>query len=162
MISGETMSIFEPIPRESHSDEDAPEFDEALSEEVAPDGQAFDPRSIIIAGLVVAGIVVTGLVVSNLARQEAQPRPLVAARVDPGAAEVEQAEINRPVPTVTPSASASAGPVEEADPADDLGVDSDTDGLSQWQQPQDASDDDVFGGSKWDDKPGRGHGRGNR
>ncbi len=157
MISGETMSIFEPIPRESRSNHDAPEFDDTLPDAGAtPPGGSFDPRSITIAGLVVTGIVVTGLVVSNSARPESQPRPLVASRVDPGAAAVEQVEARPTAPTAGPSAAASAEPVDEA-----ASTDSD-DEWSGWQQPEDSSDDSSSGGSKWDDKPGRGHGRGNR
>jgi hypothetical protein len=139
------MSIFEPIPRESRLDEGTYELDAApLDGDAAYAGGSLDLRSIRFAGLVVAGVVVTGLVVSNAARSEPQqPRPSVAARVDPGAAAVEQDEAKLSVPTADPSAS----PDESEDEASD---DSPT-----WQEP-----DDARSGDSKRDKPGKGHGRG--
>ena len=57
-----------------------------------PAGGSLDPRSIKIAGASVAAIVIAGLVASNMAEPEARPERLVPARVEPGAAAVEQAE----------------------------------------------------------------------
>jgi hypothetical protein len=145
---GETMSIFEPIPRESRLDEDTHELDAAPpDDEAAYSGASLDPRSIAIAGLVVAGIVVIGLVASNAARPDPQQeRPSVAARVDPGAAAVEQAEAEQSEPTADPSAS--------SDESDEASEDSPT-----WRETEDSGDDSWSGDSKRD-KPGKGHGRG--
>jgi len=142
------MSIFEPIPREW--DEATRQIDVPPSDDnPAIHGTSLDPRSIKIAGGVLMAIVIAGLVASNLAEPEARPRPLVASRVDPGAAAVEQAEAKKSVPTSGPSASPSAEPVNEAD--GDAELDSGTDEASSWR----TSDD-----SKWDNKPGKGRGRG--
>jgi hypothetical protein len=153
-ISGETMSIFEPIPRESRWDEDTQELADVPSREDSdPQHASFDPRSITIAGLAVVAIVITGLVVSNMADPQSRPQPLVPSRVDPGAAAVEQAEAKRPVPTARPSAS--------VEPADGTQEESTTDDAPTWQAPDVSSDDYASsGGSKWDSKPGKGHGRG--
>jgi hypothetical protein len=75
---------------------------------------------------------------------------------------VEQADVQQPAPTVDPSASASAEPLDEAAGSDDLPVESDGGALPAWPQPDNASDDDGSSGFKWDGKPGRGHGRWNR
>jgi hypothetical protein len=144
------MSIFEPIPRESRFDDVTQELDEDLTDDVAaPAGAArsLDPRSIVVAGGVVAAIVVAGLVVSNLADPVSRSRPLVAERVDPGAAAVEQVEAKKPVPTADASVSPS---VEDA--RDDQ---SDSDDAPAWKSPDDS------GGNR-DDKPGKGNGRGHR
>jgi hypothetical protein len=140
------MSIFEPIPRESRWDEDTHELDEAQWDDDAPTA-GFDPRSITIAGLVVIAIVITGLVASNAADPASRPEPLVPARVNPGAAAVEQVEAKQsaPDPSATPS-------VEAEDVGDD--------DAPEWQ-PNDSSDGFASSGdSKWDSKPGKGHGRG--
>jgi len=144
------MSIFEPIPRGSRWDDDTRELDAIPSDdEPGHTRGSLDPRSIRIAGLAVAGIVVTGLLVSNAARPDPQQtRPAIAARVDPGAAEVEQSEARRSVPAEDDSASPSAE--DESD-----------DDSSTWQEPEDSSDDSSWSdGSKRDDKPGKGHGHG--
>jgi hypothetical protein len=143
------MSIFEPIPRESRSDDGTRELDAIPpGDEPVPAGGSLDPRSIRIAGLVVAVIVAIGLVVSNAARSDPQqPRPSVAARVDPGAAAVEQDEAKPSVPT------ASASPSDASDEVDD--------DSSTWQEPEGSRDDYSWSGdSKRDDRPGKGHGRG--
>ncbi|HJR89627.1 MAG TPA: hypothetical protein VJ782_05650 [Aeromicrobium sp.] len=144
------MSIFEPIPRESRFDDVTQELDEELTDDVAaPDRGSLDPRSIVIAGGVVAAIVVAGLVVSNLAEPVSRSRPLVAERVNPGAAAVEQVEAKRPAPTEDASASPSVEPVDEDDaPAGDA--------------PNDSGDDHSSGSDKRDSKPGKGNGRGRR
>jgi len=143
------MSIFEPIPRESRWDEGSQEPDEApVGDDTAPPGGSLDPRSIRIAGLVVVAIVVAGLVASNTAEPEDRPQRLVPARVDPGAAAVEQAEAKRPVPTADASAS--------VDPADEADGDAPT-----WDEPEDSGDDSRWSGdTKSDNKPGKGRGRG--
>jgi hypothetical protein len=142
MISGETMSIFEPIPRESHWDDDEEEDEE---DDFPPTGP-FDPRSIRIAGIAVSGLVLLGLIVSNAADRESQPRPLLpSVQVDPGAAAVEQADATRAArrPTAAPTT-----PVEPADAED----------APRWQGRGDDSDDKTSGRAKWDDKPGNGNG----
>ena len=145
------MSIFEPIPRESHVDDGTHEFDDAAwDDDSGRTSGSFDPRSIRIAGLVVSGIVVTGLVVSNMAEPEPRPRPAVASRVDPGAAAVEQTEVKQSVPTAGPSASPSVEPVDE-------NGDADADDAPTWRGPEESRD------FSWDgkpDKPGKGRGRG--
>jgi len=132
------MSIFEPIPRESRGDEDTQELDEAPSEDGAAPTAGFDPRSITIAGLVVIAIVIAGLVASNAADPGSRPQPLIPARVNPGAAAVEQVEAKQSAPD--PSASPSDESKDESD-----------DDAPGWQAPND---------SKWDSKPGKGHGKG--
>ena len=147
------MSIFEPIPRESRWDADAQGLDDASSDDhsVPSSGGSLDPRSIKIAGASVAAIVIAGLVASNMAEPEARPERLVPSRVEPGAAAVEQAEAKRSVPAVRPSASPSAVPVDEAD------GDADSDDAPAWQDPDDSR---WSGDGKWEDKPGKGNGRG--
>ncbi|HUS21230.1 MAG TPA: hypothetical protein VMZ66_04370 [Aeromicrobium sp.] len=143
------MSIFEPIPRESHWDEDTQELDEAQWDDDAPTA-GFDPRSITIAGLVVIAIVIAGLVASNAADPASRPQPLVPARVNPGAAAVEHVEAKQSAPSADPSASPS---VESKDGGGD--------DAPRWQAPNDSSDDFASSGdSKWDSKPGKGHGNG--
>ena len=140
------MSIFEPIPRASAWDEETHELEDAPAhDDDAVPGPSLDPRSIVIAGFAVLAIVITGLLVSNMARPESRPQPLVPSHVDPGAAAVEQAEAQRPVPTAAASASPSAEPVDEAQ------QDPSTDDARTWQ---------ARGGSKRDDKPSKGHGHG--
>jgi hypothetical protein len=139
------MSIFEPIPRESGWDEDAQEFDDARWDEGPGPTAGFDPRSITIAGLVVIAIVIAGLVASNAADPSSRPEPLVPARVNPGAAAVEQVEAKQSAPTADPSASPSAESVDESD--GDAQVD-------------DGTDAHASGDSKRDSKPGKGHGNG--
>ena len=142
---GETMSIFEPIPRESRSDEATRELDAVPpDDEAAYSGGWLDPRSIGIAGLVLAGIVVIGLVASNAARPDPQQhRPAVGARVDPGAAAVEQAEAEQTAPTADPSASSD-----------------ESDGEASDDSPTRQEPDDSWSGDSKRDKPGKGHGRG--
>ena len=141
------MSIFEPIPRESRWDEDTQELDEAQWDDNASTA-GFDPRSITIAGLAVIAIVIAGLVASNAADPASRPQPLVPARVNPGAAAVEQVESEQSAPD--PSASPSDESKDESD-----------DDAPSWQAPNDSSDDSPSSGdSKWDSKPGKGHGNG--
>ena len=141
------MSIFEPIPREPRWDSGTQELDDAVPDDgsVRPSG-SLDPRSIKIAGASVAAIVIAGLVASNMAEPESRPERLVPARVEPGAAAVEQDEVQRSVPTADPSASPSVEPVDEepsGQGTDDSGHE------SRWS-----------GDGKWDNKPGKGKGRG--
>jgi len=153
LISGETMSIFEPIPRESRWDAGAQGLDDATPDDhaVPSSGRSLDPRSIMIAGASVTAIVIAGLIASNMAEPEARPERLVPSRVEPGAAAVEQAEAKRSVPAVRPSASPSAVPVDEAN------GDADTDDVPAWEEPEDSR---WSGEDKWNDKPGKGNGRG--
>jgi hypothetical protein len=142
------MSIFEPIPREPRWDEDTQELDEARWEDGSAPTAGFDPRSITIAGLVVIAIVIAGLVASNAADPASRPQPLVPARVNPGAAAVEQVEAKQSAPD--PSASPSVKSTDEGD-----------DDAPRWQAPNDSSDDFAPSrDSKWDSKPGKGHGHG--
>ena len=142
------MSIFEPIPREPRWDDaDTQRLDEVVSDdESIPDSGSLDPRSIKIAGASVAAIVIAGLVASNMAEPDARPERLVPARVEPGAAAVEQAEAKQVVPTAGPSASPAVEPADEAPLRQ--GSDDSDDG-SRWS-----------GDGKWDNKPGKGKGRG--
>jgi len=144
------MSIFEPIPRESRWDDGTQDFDEVPpDDDSVPTAGSIDPRSIRIAGLAVLAIVIAGLVASNAAGPASRP-PLVPSHVDPGAAAVEQTEAKRNVPTAGPSASPSVEPVDSSD-----------DDAPRWQAPDDSSDNySSSGDSKWDSKPGKGHGRG--
>ena len=148
------MSIFEPIPRESRWDAGTQRLDETPSDDdSAPARGSLDPRSIKIAGVSVAAIVIAGLVVSNMAEPEARPQRLVPARVEPGAAAVEQAEAKRGVPAARPSAAPTVEPVDE------VSGDADTDDAPAWP----SSDDSQWsGGGKWDNKPGKGNGHGRR
>jgi hypothetical protein len=145
------MSIFEPIPRESAWDEETQELEDPPSpDDSALPSRSLDPRSIRIAGLAVLAIVIAGLVASNAAGPASRPQPLVPSHVDPGAAAVEQTEAKRSVPTAGPSASPSVEPVDSSD-----------DDAPRWQAPDDSSDNySLSGDSKWDRKPGKGHGRG--
>jgi hypothetical protein len=142
------MSIFEPIPRESRWDEDAQELDEPPWDDGAAPTAGFDPRSITIAGLVVIAIVIAGLVASNAGDPSSRPEPLVPARVNPGAAAVEQVEAKQSAPSADPSS------VERGDESDD--------DAPSWQAPDESSDNASSGDSKWDSKPGKGHGHGHR
>ncbi len=153
MISGETMSIFEPIPRESHWDDDEEEGDEEAD---FPPSGPFDPRSIRIAGIVVSGLVLLGLIVSNTAEREPQPRPLLpSVQVDPGAAAVEQADATEVVRR--PTAAPTTAPIEISDGDSIEPVD--TGDAPTWQDRGDYDyDDKASGRSKWDDKPGNGNG----
>ena len=151
MISGETMSIFEPIPRESHWDDDEEEGDE---EDDFPPSGPFDPRSIRIAGIVVSGLVLLGLIVSNPAEREPQPRPLLpSVQVDPGAAAVEQADATQVVRR--PTAAPTTAPVEISDGDRIEPVDT---GDAWQERGDDDSDDKASGRPHWDDKPGKGNG----
>lgn len=147
------MSIFEPIPREPRWDDaGTQELDDVGSDdESIPAGGSLDPRSIKIAGASVAAIVIAGLVASNMAEPESRPERLVPSRVEPGAAAVEQTEAKRSVPAVGSSASPSAEPVDQAKD------DGDTDDAPAWQEPDDSR---WSGDRKWEDKPGKGNGRG--
>jgi hypothetical protein len=151
MISGETMSIFEPIPRESHWDDDEEEDEE---DDFPPSGP-FDPRSIRIAGIAVSGLVLLGLIVSNTAEREPQPRPLLpSVQVDPGAAAVEQADATRAArrPTAAPTTPVDISDSDSIEPVD-------TEDAPRWQGRGDYdSDDKTSGRSKWEDKPGNGNG----
>ncbi len=143
MISGETMSIFEPIPRESHWEDEEPDDEEDDFIPAGPSG----PRSIRIAGIVVAGIALFGLIVSNVAEREPQPRPLLpSVQVDPGAAAVEGVDVPQ---TIAPSASASTAPLDTDSSIEPVDT-GDRDGI----------DDRESRRSKGDDKPGNGNGRG--
>lgn len=142
------MSIFEPIPREPRWDEDTQELDDAWSDgDAVPASGSLDPRSIKIAGVTVTAIVIAGLVASNMAEPEERPERLVPARVEPGAAAVEQAEVKRSVPTTDPAGSTAGEPAEETD-----------DDASRYDGPRDGSR--WSGDGKWGDKPGKGNGRG--
>ena len=152
MISGETMSIFEPIPRGSRWDDE--DEDDGEDDDLLPARGFLDPRSIRIGGAVVAGIVVLGLFVANRAERDPGQRPLVpSVQVDPGAAAVEQVDVSpsAPPPTTGPSPSPTTEPVDSGD-------------APSWQQPDDSRDDGFddreFRRSKGDDKPGNGNGRG--
>jgi len=152
MISGETMSIFEPMPREAQWDDD----EEEDEEDDFPPAGPFAPRSIRIAGIVVSGLVLLGLIVSNTAEGDPQPRPMLpSVQVDPGAAAVEQADATQVArrPTAAPTTS----PVEISDSDSIEPVD--TGDAPRWQGGGDYdADDKASGRSKWDDKPGNGNG----
>jgi hypothetical protein len=142
------MSIFEPIPREPRWGEDTQELDVAWSDgDAVPTSGSLDPRSIKIAGITVIVIVIAGLVASNMAEPEDRPDRLVTARVEPGAAAVEQAEAKRSVPTTDPTGSTAGEPDDETD--GDAGKYDGSRHDSRWS-----------GDGKWGDKPGKGNGRG--